>query len=88
MDVLWRDVRKKISKPKPAWHGGPQDQLTILRGEADLGASPQAHLFGQAARNPHAKAVSPLLNLRLHEPTSGYTQTIPLLASAACAPSF
>ena len=66
MDVLWGDVRKKIRKPETAWNGGPQDQLAILRREADRSAGPQAHLFSQAAWNPHAKAVSPFLYLRLH----------------------
>jgi hypothetical protein len=87
VDVLWRDTLKKIRKPEPAWNRGPQDQLTILCGETDLAAGTQPNLFTQAAWNPHAKAISPLLNLRLHNPYSAYTQTIPLLVSAACASS-
>ncbi|SBO43864.1 protein of unknown function [Cyanobium sp. NIES-981] len=66
MDVLWRDLCKKIRKLEAAWHRGPQDQLTILRGEADLGAGTQPNLLSQAAWNPHTKAVPPLLDLRLH----------------------
>jgi hypothetical protein len=83
VDVLWRDTRKKIRKPEPAWHRGPQDQLTILSGKTDLGAGPQPNLLSQAAWNPHAKAVSPHLNLRLHDPSCDYTLTIPLQVSAA-----
>ena len=66
VDVLWSDISKKVRKPEPAWNGGSQDQLAILRGEADLGAGPQAHLFSRAAWNPHSYAASPFLNLRLH----------------------
>jgi len=87
MDVLWRDTRKKILKPEQAWHRGPQDQLTILRGETDLAPSLQANLLSQVARNPHAKIVSPLLNLSLHNPSSGYALNTRLLVFAACAPS-
>ena len=87
MDVLWRDTRKKILKPEQAWHRGPQDQLTILRGETDLAPSPQANLLSQVARNPHTKIVSPLLNLSLHNPSSGYALNTRLLVFAACAPS-
>ena len=76
VDVLGGHAREQILKPEPAWHGRPQHQPTILRGEGDLCASPQAHLFSQAAWNPHAKAVSPLLNLRAHIPSRGYTLTI------------
>lgn len=86
MDVLWRDTRKKILKPEQAWHRGPQDQLTILRGETDLAPSPQANLLSQVARNPHTKIVSPLLNLSLHNPSSGYALNTRLLVFAACAP--
>lgn len=71
VDVLWCDTRKKIRKPEPAWRRGPQDQFTILRAETDLGAGPQPNLLSQAEWNPHAKVVSPLLNLRLHDPSGG-----------------
>lgn len=66
VNLLWGYTRKKILKPQLAWYRGPQDQLAILHGEADLSTSPQANLLSKAAGNPHTKSVSPLLNLRPH----------------------
>jgi hypothetical protein len=66
MEILGCHSRKENIKTEARGVCRLHDQIAILGAQAHLSASTKTNLLSQTTRDPHTKAVSPLLDPRPH----------------------
>ncbi|MCP9860584.1 hypothetical protein KBZ33_16250 [Cyanobium sp. Cruz-8D1] len=66
MEILGRHSRKEINQTESLGKHWLHDQRPVLGAQAPLSASTKTNLPSQTTQDPHTKAVSPLLDPRLH----------------------
>lgn len=87
MEIVVCHARQEIIQVEARGNRWLHNQLTILGAQAHLSTSTKANLLSETTRDPQAKAVSPLLDTRLHANTPAIRRVYLLFAAADLPPT-
>jgi len=87
MEVLLGDLCQEIVEAEASRNRRLYDKLAILGAQANFRASAEANLLSQAARDPHPKTVSPLLDPCMHSNPAAIQGVYWLWVATALPPS-
>lgn len=87
MEIIGCHSRKENIKTEAGGMCRLHDQIAILGAQAHLSASTKTNLLSQTTRDPHTKAVSPLLDPRLHSNPAAIRGLYQLWTANASPPS-
>jgi hypothetical protein len=87
MEIIVCYPGQKIIQADASWKRWLYNKLTILCAQAYFSTSAKANLLSQTTRDPHAKAVSPFLDPRLHGKITAIRRVYQLWTAAAYPPS-